>query len=124
VIQDYREPWHPAIANTHYDLVTEHGGGLGEMRTASEFQALFRKSAQVLKPAGSMFFVNFVMLTRSDLAERLGKGAPPSVRLAPELYCAAVERAGWRMMDWRAVEAPPELPRVQRFFYGYARKPE
>ncbi len=122
IIQDYREPWPVEIIETRYDLVTEHGGGLVEMRSEDEFKAVIRKSAQVLKPSGCMFFMNLFFKERSVLAEQLGKTTPPIRHLGPELYHQSVEQAGMKMIDFHAIDNPPEMPRVQTFFYGYAQK--
>ncbi len=123
VIQDYLEPWPDEIAQTRYDLVAEHGGGLGDMQSEDDFRAVIRKSAAVLKPAGCMLFVNFQMKERSELARQLGKSAGFQLSLSAGLYHQAVEQAGMRMIDFHSIDQPTDMPRVQTFLYGYAQKP-
>jgi len=119
VFQDYRRSWPDVLCNTRYDLVTEHGGGFGTMSSDDEIVAVVRQVAQVLKPAGHVLFVNFVMAP-SALERRIGRVAPPAFRLREELFRRAVEQAGLLMVDFHALAGPADMPGVEEFFYGYA----
>jgi SAM-dependent methyltransferase len=61
---DYRAPWPAEIERNHYDLVTEHGGGFGQMDSDQQLIDAVGQCAGVLKPAGRLLFVNFVMAPR------------------------------------------------------------
>ncbi|MGE5138639.1 MAG: hypothetical protein ACM3JD_04185, partial [Rudaea sp.] len=123
VIQDYLESWPREILQTQYDLVTEHGGGLGDMQSEDEFKGVFKRAAQVLKPGGCMLFANFLFNERSPLAERIGKGGLQALPLSRELYREAAEQAGMSIADFHAIDTPPDMPRVSTFLYGFAQKP-
>jgi SAM-dependent methyltransferase len=119
--QDYREPWPEILARTRYDLVTEHGGGLGQMSSDAEVVAVIKRISQVLKPSGYLLFVNFVMKS-SALEQKLGRTPSPAWRLRKELFEEGVTRAGMKLMDCQVLDHPPEMENVEEFFYGYAQK--
>jgi SAM-dependent methyltransferase len=121
VFQDYRQSWPDVLCNTGYDLVTEHGGGFGTMRSDDEVIAVVRQVAQVLKPAGHVLFVNFVMAP-SAVERRIGQVAAPAFCLREELFMRAVAQAGLRMVDFHALARPADMPGVEKYFYGYAEK--
>ncbi len=120
VIQDYRECWPAEIANTRYDLVTEHGGGLAELSSEQEFMEVVQKCGRVLKRSGRMFFANFVMKQLSDWEKRLSPER--TLKLGMELYARAVAQAGMRLVDFHELHQPEDMPEVQTFFFGYAEK--
>ena len=119
--QDYREPWPVAITRARYDLVTEHGGGLGQMSCDAEVMALVEQVSRVLKPGGCLLFTNFVMQS-SPVEKKLGRVAPPSWRLTAGLIKAAVREAGLNLADLHTVNDPIDGEGVDKFFYGYARR--
>ncbi len=121
VFLDYRQPWPAAIATRRYDLVTEHGGGLGMMRSDAEFSGVVQQVAHVLKPGGQFLFVNFRMKPLT-IEKAAGKVPAPAFCLREELFCQAIEQAGLRMIDFHALEPPAGMPGVKAFFYGYAVK--
>lgn len=118
---DYRQAWPEAIAGSRYDLVTEHGGGLGQMNSDAEVVAVMKKVTGVLKPAGHFLFVN--MVTQSlPVEERLDRVPDPAWCLDAGLYEEAVRRAGLEMVDFQVIDQLPEAEKVDKLFYGYARK--
>ncbi|MGZ4959093.1 MAG: hypothetical protein ACXV7J_07570 [Methylomonas sp.] len=119
--QDYRKPWPEVIAKTRYDLVTETGGGLGQMNSDAEVVAVISKVSQVLKPGGSLLFMNFEM-EPSALDKKLGRVAAPSWELRPELFEEAVEQARMELVDFHVLNQAADTANVERVFYGYAQK--
>ncbi len=122
VIQDYRAPWPEEIMNTRYDLVTEHGGGLGDLCSKEEFINVVSKAAEVLKPSGQILFVNFQFERASRWKDCPGRNASGALPLDAELYAQAAERAGMRLVDFHTVDRPEDMPEVSAWFYGYAQK--
>ncbi len=122
VIQDYRQPWPEQIIKTRYDLVTEHGGGLGALGSEREFVEVTKLCAQVLSPCGSMLFVNFAFKKPSPFEEHLREDRSRAVHLRGDLFLQSVEHAGMRMIDFHAIHEPRDMPDVQTFFYGFAQK--
>jgi hypothetical protein len=121
VFQDYRLPWPAVLTGTRYDLVTEHGGGLGQMNSDEEVLAVVGQAARVLKPSGYMLFVNFQM-EPSALEARVGQVAAPGFHLRQELFERATKEAALRMLDFHTVDRPADMPNVETFFFGYAQK--
>jgi hypothetical protein len=119
--QDYRKPWPEVIVRTRYDLVTEHGGGLGQMNSDIEVIAVIKKIAQVLKPAGHLLFMNFVMKP-SVLEQKLRGVTSPSWCLRPELFEEAMKQAKMKLLDFQALKPPADVEDMEKFFYGYAQK--
>lgn len=123
VIQDYRDPWPEAIQRSRYDLITEHGGGLGELRSDEEFVDIVQRCGRVLKASGCMLFVNFTMKEHSRFERYLRGDEVWTVNLREELFLRAAKEAGMNMVDLHTVREPADMPGVQTFFYGYAQKP-
>jgi SAM-dependent methyltransferase len=121
VFQDYLQPWPPAIADQRYDLVTEHGGGFGQMDSDAQFRAAVARAGSVLRPGGRLMFANFAM-RHSALEKQVGKAPSPAFHLRGELFVDAVARAGMRMVDFHVLPEPTDMPDVHTFFYGYAQK--
>lgn len=121
VFQDYRQPWPAVLTRRRYDLVTEHGGGLGMMRSDEEFIGVVKQAAAVLKPSGHLLFVNFT-IKPSTLEKRAGKAPAAAFCLRRDLFVTAVEEAGLRMCDFHASYRPVRMPGIDAFFYGYAEK--
>lgn len=119
---DYREPWPDEVLQTRYDLVTEHGGGLGQMNTDEEVIGAVRKMAAVLRPSGHLLFANFTVKP-SKLEQATGRVAGSSLCLRRELFTEAMEQAGLRMVDFHAVDDLEGTSNVRTLFYGYAQKP-
>jgi SAM-dependent methyltransferase len=119
--QDYRNPWPEAIVQTRYDLVTEHGGGLGQMNSDAEVMAVIQKIAQVLKPSGYLLFMNLIMKP-SVLEQQLGQVPAPSWSLRPELFEEALMEARMKLLDFHLLHPPSEVENVEKFFYGYAQR--
>jgi SAM-dependent methyltransferase len=119
--QDYRQSWPEAITGTRYDLVTEHGGGLGQMSSEGEVVEVISRAAAVLRPGGRMLLVNF-RLKRAPLEEETGQPAPAALHLSQEMFLRTVERAGLRMIDFHAADRPADMSHVQTFYYGYAQR--
>ncbi len=119
VVGDFRKPFPESIASTQYDLITEFGS-IGEVTTNSEFIEVIKRSAQLLKPNGSILFVNFLERQIDSSAQALGRYTPDSLQLREELFQQAVKEAGMEMIDFNTVEQP-EGP-IKTFFYGFARK--
>jgi SAM-dependent methyltransferase len=118
---DYRAPWPAEIERERYDLVTEHGGGFGQMDSDQQLIDAVGRCAGVLKPAGRLLFVNFVMSPK-PIEEAVGKVPSPSFCLTQALFEDAVHRAGMHMVDFHTVEQPPDMPGIETFFYGFARR--
>lgn len=121
LIQDYLAPWPESIANTQYDLVTEYGG-IGEVETNQQFKDIIKKSTQVLKPGGSMMFINFLEREVGELEKKLGRHTPDGLHLGIELFEEAVQEAGIKMIEFHAIDNPEGMPIMQTFFYGFATK--
>ncbi len=113
---DYTKPWPRQIRRNHYDLITEHGGGFGEMKNLEEVSATVKHCSKALKPDGCLLFVNFEM--NSHPGSR-------SFRLNEEVFRHAAQGAGMKMIDFQ-VAAPTRKERiassVEKILYGYARK--
>ena len=120
--QDYRQAWPSAIADARYDLVTEHGGGIGQMSSDAEVIEVVRRAAGVLLPGGHFLFANFVMRA-SGLERQVGRVPSPAFRLRPRLLHTAVQQAGLSMVDFHTLQEPAGMPDVRTFIYGYAEKP-
>jgi SAM-dependent methyltransferase len=118
---DYRAPWPAEIPRDHYDLVTETGGGFGQMDADQQVIDAVGQCARILKPAGRLLFVNFVM-TPKRIEKEVGKVPAPSFCLRQSLFEDAVARAGLSMVDFHTVERPSDMPGVETFFYGFARR--
>ena len=118
---DYRTAWPVEIPRDHYDLVTEHGGGFGQMDADQQVIDAVAQCARILKPAGRLLFVNFVM-TPQGIEEEVGKVPAPSFCLRQSLFEDAVDHAGMTMVDFHTVERPAGMPDVETFFYGFARR--
>lgn len=121
IIQDYLQMWPEVISNTKYDLVTEYGG-IGEVETNQQFKEIIKKSSSVLKPNGSMVFVNFLEKDVPDLEKKLGRHTPNSLQLGTPLFEEAVREAGMKMVEFHAIDNPEGMPIMQTFFYGFATK--
>jgi hypothetical protein len=121
IIQDYRQPWPDVIARSRYDLVTEHGGGLGQMDSEDHVFQVIERAGDVLRPSGRFLFMNFRMQPTS-LEQKIGQAPSPGFRLSRELFFQGAARAGLRMVDFHAVERPSHMPGVHTLFYGYAQK--
>lgn len=119
--QDYRQPWPSFIAQTRYDLVTEHGGGLGQMSSNAEVIAVINRVRQVLRPAGRFLFMNLVM--KPSTLDQLLRRAPASHwQLCPELFEEAISRAHLKLMDFHVLNHPSDQENIAQIFYGYACK--
>ncbi len=116
---DYRKPWPAGIPRDHYDLVTEHGGGFGQMDTDRQVIDAVGRCARILKPGGRLLFVNFVA-TPGPIEAAVGKVPAPSFCLRQSLFEEAVRLAGMRMVDFHTVDRPPDMPGIETFFYGFA----
>ena len=121
IIQDFLQSWPEAIAGSEYDLITEYGG-IGEVETNQQFKDVIAKSAAVLKPGGSMVFVNFLEKEVPDLERELGRYTPDGLKLGTPLFETAVVDAGMEMVEFHAIDNPIGMPIMQTFFYGYATK--
>jgi hypothetical protein len=113
---DYTKPWPKEIVRNRYDLITEHGGGFGEMKSESELVASVKHCAKVLKKGGCLFFANFQMKTVS---------VSPAIRLTERVLVQAAWRAGMEMIDFQT-HTPTKRDRatssIDKMFYGYAKK--
>ncbi len=110
---DYTRTWPRKIKRNHYDLVTEHGGGFGEMKGEDELSASVRHCAGVLKKGGSLLFVNFHMSTSPDFS--LDEG----------MISRAIQNAGMKMMDFQTTSLRKNeriTSSIKKMFYGYAQK--
>lgn len=104
VFQDYRDDWPENILIHEYDLVTEHGGGFGEMDLDSDIPKMLAKISNVLVMYGNFFFMNFNTIPEEDKIAHL------------------MENAGMKLMDFNVATHRKTPLSVDRFFYGYARK--
>jgi SAM-dependent methyltransferase len=121
VFQDFRNPWPEEIVQTHYDLVTENGGGLGQLASVGEVSAVLQKIGQVLKPSGYFLFMNF-MTEPTILEQKLGHVESPSWRFRPDLLKNALKLAKLKLVDFYVENYPGGTENRERFFYGYAQK--
>jgi hypothetical protein len=105
---DYTKPWP--------DLITEHGGGFGEMKSKDELTASVMHCKSALKKDGCLLFVNFQM-----------EAAPGSEEfcLNEAMLSGAIEKAGLKIVEFRTA-TPREEDRntssVEKMVYGHARK--
>ncbi len=114
---DYTKRWPRKIKKNHYDLITEHGGGFGELKTKDEVSASIRHCADALKPGGCLFFVNFQMKSSS---------ASKSFRLSEEVLSQSIQRAGMERIDFKTTtlrKGDRIKSSIEKIFYGYAQKP-
>ncbi len=119
--QDYRQPWPQSITQTRYDLVTEHGGGLGQMNSDAEVISVVKRISRVLRPGGCLLFMNFMMAS-SLIEQKLGREPAPSWHLRSELFKEALRQAGLKLLDFHVLNAPQGIDKVEQLFYGYAQK--
>jgi hypothetical protein len=91
------------------------------MDSVDHFFEVIERVVDVLSPSGRFLFMNFRMQP-TPLEQEIGQAPSASFCLTGDLFVQGVARAGLRMLDFHAVEGPPDMPTVQTFFYGFAQK--
>jgi SAM-dependent methyltransferase len=121
--QDYRETWPPPIGITKYDLVTEHGGGFGQMDSQGDITDVIKQIARVLKDDGYFFFLNFRMKYALTVEDQLDRVPKAGFHLSRKVLFECVKAGGMKMVDFHTVLHPMSKTGIDRCYYGYAKLP-
>lgn len=121
VYMDYRKMLPKIITDTRYDLITEHGGGLGQMNSGNEVIEAVTNLEKLLKKSGFFFFANFVMKPK-EIEKELGRAAENNFQLSEDIFYTSVRTGRMKMKDFHMIDDPTGMPDVEKFFYGFAEK--
>jgi SAM-dependent methyltransferase len=121
IFQDYRMPWPEPVGTTKYDLVTEHGGGFGQMGSQEDITGVIKEIARVLKDDGYFFFLNFRMAYSLAMENQLDRVPKAGFHLSRKVLFECVRAGGMKMVDFHTVLHPQSKTGIERCYYGYAK---
>ena len=110
---DYRKRWPVGIRNRTYDLITEHGGGLAQVKSTDEFIRVIQKISKALKHGGNFFFMNLEMEPDHVEKRLTGQTRIPPLKLNRELFIDVASKSDFVLKEYQ---------QTGNVIYGYMRR--